>query len=110
MKLNEIKDISGSSISMQDIYKWGPEKLASMLEVDVDEIKKLSRTELKTIISLIGKHDFMPDSEFDVKELAMGIEVEREHSSNPIIAKLVAKDHLVELKNYYSRLKKMENE
>jgi hypothetical protein len=109
MKLNEIKDISGSSITMKDISQWGPEKLASMLEVDEKEIKSLTREELKIIISMIGKHDFVPDSKFDPKELAMGIEEEGEHTQNKIIAKLIAKDHLFATPNYYTELKKIEN-
>lgn len=60
----------------------------------------------------IGKHNDISDSEFDQKELEMGIEVEREHSDNLEICKAIAKDHLSEpgLKDYYTRLKKMEEE
>ena len=42
------------------------------------------------------------------KELAMGTEIEKEHTDNPEIAKKIAQDHLAELPDYYSRLKKME--
>lgn len=58
----------------------------------------------------IGKHNDIPDSEFDPSELMMGIKVEMEHTDNPIIAKAIAKDHLSELDDYYTRLKKMEEE
>ena len=47
---------------------------------------------------------------FDEKELAMGIEVEYEHTDNPIIAERIALDHLTEIPDYYTRLKKMEEE
>ena len=45
---------------------------------------------------------------YDPKELAMGIEVEKEHMPYPTIAEKIAKDHLAELPDYYTRLKKME--
>ena len=47
---------------------------------------------------------------FDEKELAMGKEVEYEHTDNPIIAERIALDHLTEIPDYYTRLKKMEEE
>jgi len=56
----------------------------------------------------IGKHKDSPDSEFDPNELAMGIKIESEHSDNPEICKEIAKDHLSEIKNYYTLLKQME--
>ena len=54
----------------------------------------------------ITENDVNPD------QLRMGIEVEMEHTSNPIIAKRIAMDHLSEHNNsdYYTRLKKMEKE
>jgi len=42
-------------------------------------------------------------------ELAMGIEVEKEHTDDPEVAKKIAKDHLAEMPDYYTKLKKMEN-
>lgn len=56
----------------------------------------------------VGKHNDVPDSEFDANELAMGIEVEKEHTDDEAIAKEIAKDHLSELPTYYSLLKAME--
>lgn len=38
----------------------------------------------------------VPDSAFDPQELAMGIEVEMEHTTDPETAKCIAKHHLVE--------------
>ena len=54
----------------------------------------------------IGKHNNMPDSAFDPKELAMGVEDELEHTDNREIAKKIAKDHLAgEDPKYYTKLK-----
>jgi len=51
-----------------------------------------------------------PDSEFDSKQLSMGVEVETEHTDNKALAKQIAKAHLVENTNYYTYLDKMEKE
>jgi len=50
------------------------------------------------------------DGKYDSKELAMGIDVEKEHLPYPSIAEKIAKDHLAEIPDYYTRLKKMEAE
>jgi hypothetical protein len=52
-----------------------------------------------------GEGDNRPDSDFDAKELKMGIEVEMEHTTDPEIAKEIAKDHLSEDPKYYTKLK-----
>lgn len=44
------------------------------------------------------------------KELEMGIEVEMEHTKSKKLAKEIAMDHLSEMPDYYTRLKKMEKE
>lgn len=49
-------------------------------------------------------------SDFDPKQLKAGIEVEKEHGNDPIWARQIAMDHLTEIPDYYTRLKKMEAE
>lgn len=56
----------------------------------------------------VGKHNDVPDSEFIQSELKRGIEVEKEHTDDPEIAKCIAKDHLMECKVYYTLLDQME--
>jgi hypothetical protein len=56
----------------------------------------------------IGKHRDVPDEKFNPEELAMGIKVEYEHTDDPGISKEIAKDHLSELPDYYTRLREME--
>jgi hypothetical protein len=58
----------------------------------------------------IGKHRHAPDTEFDQNQLAMGIKIEQEHTDCPYMAKEIAKDHLAEIPDYYTRLKKMEED
>lgn len=108
MKLNELFDVSGKSLTLKDIKNT--KELARKLHTSIEELKKFSDEELLTLLQNIGHHDFVDDSKFDKKELELGIKIEREHSNSDLVARLVALDHLSELPDYYSRLEKMENE
>ena len=44
------------------------------------------------------------------EQLKLGIEIEYEHTSNPVISERIALDHLAEISDYYTRLKKMEED
>lgn len=55
-----------------------------------------------------GLADHKSDKDFSEKDLDEGKKVEREHTSDPSIAKEIAKDHLTEDKSYYEKLKKIE--
>lgn len=57
----------------------------------------------------VGRHNKVPDSGFRAKELALGRKVEKEHVDSYQAAEDIAKDHLSELPDYYSRLRKMEH-
>jgi len=46
----------------------------------------------------------------DQDQLKTGIKIEMEHTNNPDIAKRIAVDHLAEIKDYYTRLVKMEKD
>lgn len=46
-------------------------------------------------------------SRFHAKELAKGVKMEMEHTDNPRIALEIAKDHLMEIPDYYTRLEAM---
>ena len=48
------------------------------------------------------------EQDVDPKELAMGIDTEMEHTNDKEEAKKIALQHLAELPDYYSRLKKIE--
>lgn len=52
--------------------------------------------------------DKKKESDFDSGEIAKGIKVEKEHTSNETIAKRIAMDHLTEIPDYYTRLLAME--
>lgn len=55
-----------------------------------------------------GAADDMPDSKFDEKQLKIGIKHEMEHTKDADKAKQIAKDHLIEDPNYYTKIKKIE--
>jgi hypothetical protein len=64
----------------------------------------------KLLSSLINlKHGDDPDDKYDSKQLERGIEVEKEHIDNPVISKMIAKAHIAEIPDYYTRLDKMES-
>jgi hypothetical protein len=77
-----------------------------------DELLSEFDSPIYSILKEVGKHNDVPDSEFDPHQLALGITIEKEHTNSYIIAKAIAKDHLSEpgLKDYYTRLIKMERE
>jgi hypothetical protein len=50
------------------------------------------------------------EEDADPEQLEMGIEVEMEHTTDPLISKRIALDHLSEITDYYTRLAKMEAE
>jgi hypothetical protein len=57
----------------------------------------------------MDERDTRQDMDYDPYWLAQGIAVEMEHTTDPEIAKEIAKDHLDEFPNYYQALKRMEN-
>jgi len=75
-----------------------------------DKIKIMSGGKAKgmTIEDIANKHNV--DPEFLEKQLKVGTKIELEHTNDKKLAASVAKDHLVEIPDYYVRLKKMEKE
>lgn len=107
MKLNELFDIKGEKLSLNDIKDI--KELSNKLGISEDELKKYSDKELLDIFKNIGLHDFIDIKKFNKKEIEQGIKVEREHTNSNLVALLIVKDHLSELPDYYKRLEKMEN-
>lgn len=82
--------------------------LANRLSISIERVEDEMYMMLKSFASKFGKHNDVPDDKFDPEQLKKGIAVEQEHTNDPFIAKLIAKDHLSEVADYYSRLEKME--
>ncbi len=85
-------------------------KLAKKLGIPISELLGMTDKEIGYLLKDVGYHDFSPDSEFNANELKRGIAVEKEHTKSLMVAKLIAKDHLKEIPDYYKRLDKMEKE
>ncbi len=82
-----------------------------MLQSAISEGKKTLKQISKDIEGLFGPGKSSSfNGQYNPKQLKMGIEVEREHTSDPRIAERIAKDHLAEIPDYYTRLAKMEKE
>lgn len=107
MKLYEIA-ASAENITLKDVADH--KKLAQKLGISVNQLKEMSDKEIVLLLQNIGYNDFTPDDQFDKHELAMGISTELEHTKSHLVAKLIAKDHLKEISDYYTRLEAMEKE
>ena len=57
-----------------------------------------------------GLADDTLSEDFNSDELAKGIEIEKEHTDDEKLAEEIAKDHLKEIPDYYTRLQIMEEE
>lgn len=103
--LKTYEPISPENIVSVDAYD---PKMESVNEEDTECDLKLLDQPTLSVREIADKHD-VPMSDI-ASELAMGIKVELEHTKDRKIAKEIALDHLMELPDYYTRLKKMENE
>ena len=70
-----------------------------------DEFNSLTDNQQKSLIYYTLQKS---NKEYN-KQLAMGIKVEMEHTSDPKKAEKIARDHLKTCSSYYTNLKKMEN-
>lgn len=90
-------------------------------KVTIDDIKSLGDNANQTVFDLLtsffnkGRYNESGRKvKMDSKELALGVKVEMEHTSNKTIAERIAKDHLTEIPGtgnndgYYSLLERME--
>jgi hypothetical protein len=86
-------------------------QLAEELGIDKHAFEEHIYRLLGSFVNSLGRHNDVADSEFDADQLAMGVEVEsKEHTDDKALAKMIAKDHLAEISDYYTRLAKMEED
>lgn len=93
--------------SDEDVHNW-----AESNSYDIDKVKaemyKLASKYANFLKEGMSVKKGITKSDVESKELSMGIKVEKEHTSDSEIAERIALDHLAEMDNYYSELKKME--
>jgi hypothetical protein len=82
---------------------------ADKIGLEPSRLEDIAYGLLSTLLQ-VGKHKDVPDEQFDAMQLNRGIEIEKEHTDDPELAKEIAKDHLAEIPDYYTRLDKMESE
>ena len=83
---------------------------AELQGLDPDALDERIYALLSSLLKGVGKNNDTPDAEFDADQLAKGIETELEHTEDELVAKMIAKDHLSEIPDYYDRLGNMEDE
>lgn len=84
--------------------------LSDKLKISPHELEEVAYELLTGLLKGVGKHKEVPVTKFDPEQVKMGLEVEKEHTDSPAIAQQITKDHLAEIPDYYTRLKKMEDE
>jgi len=72
----------------------------------IDETKAIKIKSHKTVDEIAKKHRL--DVSFIQNQLEMGIPIEHEHTRDRVLATDIALQHLNEIPDYYTRLKKME--
>ena len=80
-----------------------------MNEDSYDDLSEINFQDEFVNAGLVNEKGITED-DVDENELAMGIKTEMEHTTNVDIAKRISLDHLAEIPDYYTRLKKMEEE
>ena len=94
-----------------DEGKGGIHEWAEKNGYNKHKVEETAYSLLSDILSGGRAHDKgVTEKDVDPKELAIGIDVEIEHTGNKLVAKKIAIDHLAEIGNYYSLLKKMEKD
>lgn len=98
------------SDAFQKLKKEIPQQAAQQRDLIKTDKEKKKGGEKKAAEDKIpgGLADHAPDSGFAAKGLRKGQKVEREHTSDPELAKEIAKDHLTEDPAYYDKLQKIE--
>ena len=83
-------------------------KFAESLNIDHDKLEATIYKILSSFLCEGRSKDFK--GKYDPKEMKMGIKVEMEHTTNSTLSEKIAKDHVAEIPDYYTRLLKMEKE
>jgi len=85
-------------------------EFAESLGVHPSSVEEEAYKMVGKVAADVGKHTHVPDTKYDARQLAAGIKVEMEHTDDPAKAKEIAKDHLEEGSDYYTRLAEMEED
>lgn len=115
-KLQEDKGNEDIQMKIMDLLKNNPSPPDDVIHAFSDK-EKIDTHKFEAYIydilgSILGagraKEKGFEEKDADPKELKMGIKVEMEHTTNPLIAKRISLDHLAEMSDYYTKLAAME--
>jgi hypothetical protein len=108
---DEVIDFFSENSDPEDelLHEWAESKGYEPDEVET-EVYKLATAYVKFLTGGRFNETNIREDEVDSDELALGIEVELEHTPDEETAKRIALDHLAELPDYYTRLRKMEED
>lgn len=103
---NEIVEflIKNPKPSSQDLIQWAKDNGFCEFRTQESIYALLS----SVINAGRAKDKGVTEDEVDAKELAKGVKVEKEHTTNAHLAKRIALDHLAEMPDYYTKLLEME--
>ena len=94
-------------VNLLSVGKSSPEEIAEELGITHEELDTIAYTML---VNFFSKGRSAGDKDIDTSELKSGTSVEMEHTDDKHFAEKIARDHLAELPDYYTRLEKMEDE
>lgn len=106
------KKVYSKKVKLEDVA-WINGDEGQYVELDNKEIEKSEKIEggladNKSIEDIAKKHGVSVSK--IIKELNKGIDIEKEHTDDEEKATEIAKDHLMEISDYYTRLEKMEEQ
>jgi GTP-binding protein EngB required for normal cell division len=82
--------------------------------VRIEDLKKCNISPQDQIKPGLHRHitlqDFMTRFQVPAEQILTGIQTEHEHTDDDCQASEIAKDHLAEMKDYYTKLDKMEHD
>lgn len=103
------KDNPNADPETEDLYNWSDFGKVAPQSVD-KAIYELMSIFVEFLTEGRANEEGVTEDDVDAEELKLGVEVEKEHTTNKEIARRVALDHLAEISDYYTRLAKMEEE
>jgi len=117
LRVDELKGEEDIQLKIMELLKNQPSPVDDVIhkfaEKEGLDVHKFEAYIYDILGSILGagraKEKGFEEKDADPKELKMGIKVEMEHTTNPLISKRIALDHLAEIKDYYTRLDKMES-
>lgn len=109
---DEVEIDSDSNMDNQRVIKAKWIKWSNVIPEESGNNEEPIDEDMSESVSSSKKEYVEPAKEEDVdpEELSLGIHIEMEHTDDPEEAKVIALQHLAELPDYYTRLKKMEDD